>query len=55
MYDASGRQVMNHSLLGSTQWQVLDISSFSAGIYAWYLVGEGKEKVLEQGKIVVIP
>jgi hypothetical protein len=55
IYDALGRQVMNHSLLGSTQWQVLDISSFSAGIYAWYLVGEGKEKVLEQGKIVVIP
>ena len=52
--DALGRPVMLHSLLGSTQWQLLDISSFTPGVYAWYLLGEGNEKVVEKGKIVVI-
>ncbi len=53
--DIYGRQVLNHTLLGSTQWQVLDISTFSPGAYAWYLTGGIDKKVLEQGKIIVIP
>lgn len=55
VFDAYGRRVLNHSLLGSTQWQVIDISGFAPGVYAWHLVGEGTVKLIEKGKIIVIP
>lgn len=55
IYDAYGRQVLSHTLLGSTQWQVLDISTYSPGAYTWHLTGESGKKILEQGKIIVIP
>lgn len=53
--DAYGRQVLRHTLMDNTDWQVLDISGFTPGVYAWYLTGADGEKVMDQGKIIVIP
>lgn len=55
IFDIYGQQVMDYTLLGSTQWQVLNISSFSPGAYAWYLTSDTENRMLEQGKIIVVP
>lgn len=54
MFDTFGRRTLSRPMSGNGE-QTLDISGFAAGVYTWRLVGNADGKVMENGKVVVIP
>lgn len=53
LFDALGRQVLAHPLADESRWQILDISSFTPGVYAWRLINSNGERPLQTGKLLV--
>lgn len=53
LYDALGRQVLIHPLADESRWQILDISSFTPGVYTWRLINSNGERPLQTGKLLV--
>ena len=54
MFDTFGRRMLSRPLSGNGD-QTLDISDFAAGVYTWHLINNSGEKVMEKGKVIVIP
>lgn len=54
LFDAYGRQVLRHQMSDETKWQIIDISTFTPGVYAWRLIGRNSETTFETGKVLVI-
>lgn len=53
LFDALGRQVLAHLLANESKWQILDISSFTPGVYTWRLMNSNTEAPLQTGKLLV--
>ncbi|MCB0545213.1 MAG: T9SS type A sorting domain-containing protein, partial [Saprospiraceae bacterium] len=55
MYDALGKKVLSRQMNSSEGIHTFDISHFAPAVYTWRVIGDTNDKIVEKGKVVVVP